>query len=155
MKLSLHKPEYKELSFRKELLSDEETMSYNHAWGGTVDFSEEKWEKWYDRWVLNPENKRFYRYLINEEGEFVGECAWHYDEDEDKYLTDVIIQARYRRQGYGSEALRVLCDKAKEKGITVLYDDIAADNPAVSVFLKLGFHVEDRTEEKILLRKDL
>lgn len=37
--LHLHKPTREELRFRQELLSDPSTMSYNHAYGGTIVFS--------------------------------------------------------------------------------------------------------------------
>ena len=39
------KPEIKDLWFRQALLADPETMAYNRAWGGTIPFPEEKWEK--------------------------------------------------------------------------------------------------------------
>ena len=36
--LKIHVPEYKELRFRQEMMADEDTMSYNRAWGGTIPF---------------------------------------------------------------------------------------------------------------------
>ena len=135
-------------------MADEETMSYNHAWGGTISFSEEKWQNWYDRWVINHENKRYYRYLKDEKG-FVGEIAYHYDPEYDGYVADVIIFSQFRRRGYGSQGLKLLCEAAKENGIKVLYDDIAIDNTAISLFKKQGFFEVNRTYEKIILKKDL
>jgi len=135
-------------------LADEETMSYNHAWGGTISFSEEKWQNWYDRWVINHENKRYYRYLKDEKG-FVGEIAYHYDPEYDGYVADVIIFSQFRGRGYGSQGLKLLCEAAKENGIKVLYDDIAIDNTAISLFKKQGFFEVNRTYEKIILKKDL
>ena len=55
----------------------------------------------------------------------------------------------------GGQGLEVLCDAAKENGISVLLDDIAIDNPAISLFLKHGFSEIDRTDEKIVLKKYL
>ena len=55
----------------------------------------------------------------------------------------------------GSEALGLLCAAAAENGIDELYDDIAADNPAVGLFLKHGFSETGRTEDKIILKKVL
>lgn len=60
--LKLYKPSYEDLWFRKQFLADEETMSYNHAWGGIIDFSEEKWSGWYEKWVCCKNGTRFYRY---------------------------------------------------------------------------------------------
>ena len=153
--ITLYKPEYRDLWFRRELLSDKETMSYNHAWGGTVPFPEEDWKDWYDCWIARPEGKRFYRYVKNEDGETVGEIAYHYDGELGGYIADVIIHSKYRRCGYGGQALDALCAAAKGNGVAVLYDDIAADNPAVALFLARGFIEEYRTEEKIYLKKVL
>ena len=52
--LSLYNPEYRDLWFRQQMLSDGETMSYNHTWGGTIAWPEEEWSGWYEYWVINP-----------------------------------------------------------------------------------------------------
>ena len=155
MDLSLYKPEYKDLKFRQQMLSDEETMKYNHAWGGTISFPEVRWQEWYDRWIVHTEGDRYYRYLKNEDEEFVGEIAYHFDCDLNGYIADVIVHAKYRNRGYGGQALEMLCDVARENGVSVLYDDIAIDNPAIGLFLKHGFSEEYRTKEKIVLKKEL
>ncbi|MDC7292148.1 MULTISPECIES: GNAT family N-acetyltransferase [unclassified Butyrivibrio] len=152
--LELVTPTLKDMWFRESLMADEETMSYNHAWGGTIPFPKERWAGWYDCWIVNHENKRFYRYLKDENG-FVGEIAYHYDSEYDGYVADVIIFSKYRGKGYGTQGLELLCSAAKENGITVLYDDIAIDNTAISLFLKHGFYEDYRTEEKIVLKKEL
>ncbi len=147
-------PHLADLWFREKLLADEATMSYNHAWGGTIPFPREKWETWYDHWILHPGRLRYYRYLRNERG-FVGEIAYHYDSGYDAYMADVIVFSAYRGNGYGARGLELLCTAAKENGISVLLDDIAVDNPAAALFLKQGFRETCRTNEKIMLRKDL
>ncbi len=153
--IRFYKPKPEDLRFRQTMLADEETMSYNRAWGGTISFPREAWDGWYDRWVANPEGRRFYRYLEDENGSFVGEAAFHIDEERQLCLADVIVYAPFRRRGFGAEALRLLCRAAREAGVAVLYDDIAADNPAVSLFLKQGFTEVYRTDEIIMLKKDL
>ena len=153
--LTLYTPKREDLWFRQTMLADEETMSYNHAWGGTIPWPENEWEAWYDRWIINHENKRFYRYLKNRDGQLVGEIAYHFDDSIRQFIADVIIYSLYRGKGYGSEALDLLCDAAKNNGISVLYDDIAIDNPAIRLFLKKGFMEEYRTEEKIYLKREL
>ncbi len=153
--ISIHRPEYRDLWFRQALLADEETMSYNHAWGGTISFPEEKWADWYDFWVLNPEGKRYYRYIKNEDGAFVGEIAYHFDGELDGYVANVIVFSKYRGSGFGAQALDALCDAARENGVARLYDDIAIDNPAVALFLRHGFTEERRTADKIILMKAL
>ncbi len=153
--LTLYEPKYEDLWFRQMMLADEDTMSYNHAWGGTIPWPEDQWSGWYDDWIACRGDKRYYRYLKNEDGQFVGEIAYHYDAGLQHETANVIIYSKYREKGYGSEALALLCSIAKNNGISVLYDDIAIDNPAVTLFLKHGFAEERRTEEIVILRKEL
>ena len=153
--LTLYKPKPEDLWFRRQMLEDEETMSYNHSWGGTVPFPEEKWKEWYEYWVGDPEGERFYRYLINEEGVFVGEIAYHLDRNTGYYLANVIIFSGYRRRGYGAQGLDMLCSEARTNGIKELWDDIAIDNPAAEMFLAHGFKEKYRTEELVFLKKEL
>ena len=153
--LTLFKPEYRDLWFRQLMLSDPETMAYNHAWGGTISFPEERWQEWYDFWIREPEGKRFYRYLKDEAGAFVGEIAYHFDSGMNGFIADVVVLASHRGKGYGSEALELLCNEARKNRVSVLYDDIAIDNPAITLFKKHGFIEESRTEEKIILKKEL
>lgn len=154
--IKLYEPQLEELWFRKKFMSDEKTMAYNHAWGGTIPFPESKWAEWYDYWIIHHDNKRFYRYLKEQEtDEFIGEIAYHFEDDRKIWVADIIIVSLYRGRGYGTQGLNLLCRAAAENGIDLLYDDIAIDNPAVSLFLKNGFSEEYRTEEIIMLKKDL
>ena len=137
------------------MLSDEDTMSYNHAWGGTIPWPKDQWKNWYDYWIVDSDSDRYYRYLKNQDGQYVGEIAYHYDTSIHHAIANVIIYSQYRRKGYGSEALELLCSAAKNNGIKVLYDDIAIDNPAIRLFLKHGFTEEYRTEEIVFLKKEL
>ena len=153
--LTAVKPAFEDLWFREIMLKDEETMSFNHLWGGTIAFPKERWKDWYDFWVKNPDDRRYYRYLQESVDGFVGEIAYHYDPEIEGYLANVIIYSRFRRKGYGNEALDILCEEAKKKGIDTLYDDIASDNPAISLFLKHGFFEDGRAGDKIILKKKL
>ena len=40
------------------MLADEDTMSYNHAWGGTIPWPEDQWKDWYDHWIVDHNGKR-------------------------------------------------------------------------------------------------
>ena len=154
--ITTYKPTLQDLWFRQQFMADEATMSYNAAWGGTIPFPENAWKEWYDHWLIHHDHKRFYRYLQDTVTKtFVGEIAYHYDEERKIWLADVIVASEYRGKGYGSEGLRLLCDAAKENGVDVLRDDIAIDNPAVGLFLKAGFTEEYRTNEIIMLKKEL
>ena len=155
MSLSLYEPKREDLWFRQRMLADEETMSYNRAWGGTVPFPEADWDAWYDCWVADPRGERFYRYLRDAAGDYVGEIAFHFDGSVRRWEADVIVYAPYRGRGYGAQGLDLLCAAAKERGIPVLYDSIAADNPAAGMFLRRGFSEESRTKMQIILKKEL
>lgn len=152
--LELYKPEIEDLWFKEAILSDEETMSYNYAYGGTLPFPKERWASWHDRWIGNHDNKHFYRYLRTNDT-FVGEVAYHLDEERQIFLADVIVYAPYRGKGYGQQALLMLCEAAKLSGIDALYDDIAIDNPSIALFLKCGFREVQRTKESVLMKKTL
>ena len=153
--IKTYKPKLDDLWFRQEMLHDEATMAYNKEWGGVIDFKEEDWADWYDYWIKSPEAQRYYRYLVNEDGAFIGEIAYHYDEDEAKYLLDVIIHAKYRHLGYGRLALALLCEQAKKNGIKTVYDNIAQTNPAIKMFLGQGFSEAYREAQCIYLKKEL
>ena len=98
--LTLYEPKYEDLWFRQMMLADEDTMSYNHAWGGTIPFGEDKWRGWYDCWIADPDGKRYYRYLKNEDGQFVGEIAYHYDAEMQQEIANVMIYAKYSKIVY-------------------------------------------------------
>lgn len=154
--VNLYEPKKKDLWFRKQFMSDEETMSYNLAWGGTIPFPEEKWNDWYEYWIDKNESKRFYRYIYDEETKtFVGEVAYHYDTDYKVYIADVIVCAKNRGKGYGEQGLQLLCECAKLNGITELYDNIAIDNASIKLFLKAGFTEEYHNDKVIMLKKKL
>ena len=153
--VSFYKPRMEDLWFRQAMMADPETMSYNNAWGGTTPFPREKWADWYECWVENPD-KRFYRYITTGRSRsFAGEAAWHYDEELQVYLADIIILAKCRGQGFGRAGLQMLCAAARRAGVPELYDNIAVDNPGIALFLQCGFREEYRTGEIIMLKKQL
>lgn len=155
-RIVLHRPEFDELDFRQRLLSDPETMAYNHAYGGTIPFPAERWADWYARWAGDGAGERFYRYLYCEgEHRPVGEAAYHYDSELGVYICDVIVAASDRGRGFGRQGLELLCVAAKENGVKRLCDNIAIDNPSLSLFLSAGFQERFRNNEYILVEKEL
>lgn len=150
--IKLYKPKIEDLWFREKLLNDKDTMSYNNAYGGTIPFPKEKWEEWYNRWVNVDEHERLYRYILNENKEFVGEASYHYDDNFKAHMVDVIVYSKFRKRGYGGEALLTLIENAKRNGIKSLSDNIAIDNPAITLFLNLGFKEEYRNDEFIMFK---
>lgn len=152
--LKLVKPEVSDLWFKQNLLSDEATMAFNARFGGCLDFPEERWKGWHQKWIGDGNPDYFYRYLFSErEGSFVGEIAYH--REGERYLCDVIVLAKYRGRGYGARGLELLCRAAKANGVTELYDDILPDNPSVHMFLKHGFSEVCRDENAVTVMKKL
>ena len=132
--LELYTPAIEELWFKAQMMGDEQTMSYNHASGGTIPFPETCWPVWHSRWIINHENKRFYRYIkVNHE--FIGEVAYHLDEERQIYLANVIIHAPHRKKGYGHKALTLLCNAAKENGL--LYGPFTQQLPNMTAYIDL------------------
>lgn len=152
--LELYKPYVSDLWFRKNMLSDEQTMSYNHACGGTISFSEDRWMDWYGKWIENHNSKHFYRY-IREDNVYIGEAAYYFDVERKIYVANIVICATYRGKGYGRKGLLLLCEAAKKNGVKELYDDIAIDNSSIKLFLKCGFREVLRTDKYILVKKEL
>lgn len=147
--IKLYKPNIDELWFKERMMSDEDTMSYNH-W--TIAFPGSKWDSWYQRWMND--DKRFYRYICDDDT-FVGEVAYYLDLEREIYIADVVVYAPYRGKGYGHQGLSLLCETAKNNGVMELYDDIAIDNPSINLFLKHGFKEVLRTDEYVLVKKKL
>lgn len=151
-----YKPKLCDMWFREKLISDEQTMSYNAAWGGTIPFPREKWAEWYSAWVETPGYKRYYRYLYESDIDaYVGEIAYFFDEKRNIHICDVIVLSEYRNRGFGTAGIGLICKAAKENGISVLYDDIASDNPSCGLFLKNGFEVCYKNSDVVMLRKKL
>jgi len=154
--IELVKPGLEDLDFRQSLLADRETMSYNDAWGGTIPFPREAWEPWHRAWLEAPEYKRYYRYLYDTAIQtFTGEAAYHYDARRRIHICSVIVLNKYRNRGYGTAAIRLLCEAAKSNGVSALYDDIAADNPSFHLFLKCGFTIDYQDDRVVMVKKNL
>ncbi|MBR3505133.1 MAG: GNAT family N-acetyltransferase [Clostridia bacterium] len=154
--IEAYRPALDEMDFRERLLADEATMAYNAAWGGAIAFPREKWAGWYRRWLEVPETERYYRYLRDAEtGRFVGEIAYRFEGEKGIYICNVIVMAQYRGRGYGTRGIALLCKAAKANGVAALWDDIAADNPSVKLFLENGFSVAYRDESAVMVRKVL
>ncbi len=121
-RLCLHVPELNEFWYRKKLMEDPETMSYNRGYDldfagydkgtGCIAFPEEEWESCYNYFVGH-EPERFYAYLVNtENGEFVGEVNVHKSVGHDWYDMGIVIEAKHRGKGYANEGLRLLLHHA-------------------------------------------
>lgn len=150
-RLFLHVPYFEELDYRQKILAQPDTMSYNRGYElkldnydnetGCIDFRREFWEDWYSRWISN-EPERYYAYLTQvESGDFIGEVCFHYDKNTNSHCIGIVIEAKYRSNGYCSEGLIRLAEKAfVDLNIFKLRNDIPVDRKsAIAGHKRAGF----------------
>ncbi|QAT39871.1 GNAT family N-acetyltransferase [Clostridium sp. JN-9] len=147
----LHVPSFEELGYRQKILAQPDTMAYNRGYElgfenydnetGCIDFRKEYWKEWFSRWVNNTPDK-YYAYIIKSgENIPIGEVALHYDDSENGYCVNIIIEAKYRGNGYSGEALRLLIDVGFHKlNAKRIFDTFSNERvSAEKTFKKVGF----------------
>ena len=171
-KVYLHVPELEELDYYEKILNDPKTMNYNAGYDlniegydkltGCIKLSDK--EKWYKK-QKNDKN-RFFAYVIRKEDNIpVGYVNFNFDNTHLLHCCGIIIEEKYRKLGYGSEALKQLINVAfNEYNIQTLIDNIPySRTESLKLFTKLGFkdikkdyYVKkfDSNERVIILRLD-
>lgn len=162
-RLFLKIPTFEELDYRKKILADPETMSYNRGCEfcmkgydndtGCIDFDEAKWRNWYSTWINNVPD-RYYAYVVRiEDNKPIGEVAFRYDEKFQVHISDIIIKSIYRGKDYSEEALNLLINVAfDEYGLERIADNIPIDRIcAFKLFIKVGFREKKRINDCMLL----
>ncbi len=156
-RVELHIPNENELEYRRHLISDKDTMSYNIGYGddgtGCYYQSIKQVRDWYGNWNNGTEN--YYAYIIRKEDNApVGEVDIHWSGYCQKHIIGIVIEAKYRGRGYAEEALNLLCGVAfNELMIDKIYDDFPATRiTAEKAFLKVGFIREN--DEFVVLTKE-
>lgn len=146
MELRLYLPQYHELAFREQLLSDPATMAFNrgkepsedyHPETGCIDFPRSHWALWYNFWMdREPEN--FYAVLADGRTP-VGEVSWFFDGTD--YRVGIILKKEFRGKGYCAPALELLAEHAfSHAEIPALSVTLStAFSAAVKGFLRAGF----------------
>lgn len=151
----LHTPKISELWYRQKLLSDPDTMSFNrnsilsnviyNYKIGCIDFPKENWKNWFDYWV-NRMPIRYYAYVArSSDDEFVGEVYLYKNENidpyEDQYEMGIIIENKYRCNGYGKQAIDLLLNVAfTEMGAFSVHNEFESYRTDVlSMHLCAGF----------------
>ena len=137
----LKTPNFEELSYRKKILADKETMTFNNHHGGTIDFDESKWEIWYNKWIGNKDKNFYYAYIIDKDSDLpVGEVAYRLDEESNSAMLNIIIEAANRGSGYGSMGLKALIENAFKNGYDTVRDMVYKDSTdSHALFEKIGF----------------
>lgn len=151
-RLEIYIPKLEDYWYEQKIQSDPKTMSYNAGWNvnydgyhydtGCIDFPEEKWNITFEK---RKNSNKFFAYLKHiEKDEFVGYINYQFNENENRYECGILIESIFRGQGYAKEGLQLLCNRAKENGITELYDDFEYNRNGVKAFADVGFKILDK-----------
>ena len=165
--LKLHVPAPSELGFRQRLMADPATMAYNrgcapwdgcHPETGCIDFPESDWPEWYDYFIGN-EPERWYAYIVRgDDGARLGEVNVHRASGHAWHDMGIVIDARYRGQGYAEPALRLLLDHAfREMGVDEIRNAFELQRvAALKAHLACGFRIlsEENGTVTLSLRKE-
>ena len=125
-RLELYIPKVEDYWYEEKIQSDPKTMSYNAGWDVSY----------------------FGYHYDTELNEFVGYVNYHFNNSVNRYDCGILIEDKYRGNGYSKEGLKLLCDYAKSQGIDYFYDDFEDNRPGTSIFYDLGFKEIDRYQSK-------
>ncbi|MDZ4957396.1 GNAT family N-acetyltransferase, partial [Clostridium perfringens] len=120
-----------------ELWGDKENMI---EVGGTYSFPRTKCEMFYKKMVQPTDGKNFYCLIYTIEDKKIGEVSFHgYNSATKVARVNVKIHHRYRGNGYGEEALRLLLEYYfLEFGGEAIIDTVKT-NEAKKLLKKIGF----------------
>ncbi|GLQ76466.1 GNAT family N-acetyltransferase [Vibrio penaeicida] len=94
----------------------------------------------------------FENFDIYQSGKRVGVIRFTYETDT-TYLRDFQIEAEYQGKGIGAQSLTLAIEHAKHRGSSYLRLRVFSENPAISLYQKLGFVVI--SEENELMTMEL
>ena len=143
-RLKLHTPTENELEYRRQLIADETTMSYNAGYGDnggcTYHQTDMQVRQWYQSW--NKDNEHFYAYIVRtQDNTYIGEVNAHKGSSVDWYEMGIVLEAKYRGLGYAVEALNLLLKYVFETlGAKSVHNDFEETRTAaVRTHLSAGF----------------
>ena len=150
-KVYLRIPFKEELHYRQAWMKDPKTMLYNAGYDidlkgydkktGIIIKTDEEMKQWYHNWI-HKEPNRYFAYIFDKELEIpIGEIYYYYQENIGQYGMGILINSKYRGNGYGYSALLELEKIVFEKNnISVLSNRIPLDRVnAIKLFEKAGF----------------
>lgn len=156
--ICLYVPKLEDYWYEAKIQADPLSMEYNagydvsyygyHYDTGCIDFPPDRWEGTYNKRV---KEKKYFAYIKdNDINEFVGYVNYQYIKDDNRYDCGIVIESKYRGQGYSKPALKLLCETAKNNGIKELYDNFEIDRGhTLEIFKTVGFEVvEEQTWKK-------
>ena len=161
--LKLYITQYRDLLYRQQLLNDAATKDYNkgydldfrgyHKDSGCIDFPEEQWKNWYD-WFIGQEPERFYAYITrSHDGKFIGEVNIHKSDTAPWHEMGIVLDAKFRGQGYAVEALKLLLECAfVNLNVDAVHNSFEVNRTAaVRTHLAAGFKEYNKENDNIEL----
>lgn len=103
---------------------------------------------------LNTPGHFFYTLVAEDSDQPVG-TLWftlnEHDGEKSLFVMDIQIASEHRRKGYGTEAFKLMENKAREMGIKTITLHVFRENaPAQAMYRKLGYSgSDDRMEKKL------
>jgi RimJ/RimL family protein N-acetyltransferase len=127
--MSLRKPEWKDISFIRQLWSDEATM---RPVGGPVVMTDEQAANWYASKIDPGNPSDCYRLIMDQEHRPVGEISYRdLDPETRRAHFNIKIMHVERGKGYAKGAMRIFLDEFfNQHGGRLMLDDVAPDNIA-------------------------
>ena len=125
-RIYIKQPILEELGFVASLWSDEETMK---DIGGIFSFPRSKWEGFYKKMVYPSDGKNFYCLVYLNDDSPIGEVSFHgYDSATKVARFNIKILSKYRNNGFGEEAVKLLLEYFFiEFGGEIIMDNISTE----------------------------
>lgn len=145
-RICLRNYEESDLTFLSDMWFDEENGKYLSD--PTREYVDDVYQK-----ALDTLGESAYGYYLVAElidtGECIGSASMFPDERKQVYDIGYCIHKSRWNQGYGSEAVALLCEWLRDNGATKVTAEVAAENAASNRLLrKLGFEIEKISEFK-------
>ena len=161
-------PSIEDIKYRKEWMKDPKTMAYNAGYDldikgydkstGIINKTDEEMIEWYNKWI-GFEPDKYYAYIyVDDIEEPVGEVYYYLNGD--IHSMGIVIQDKYRKQGYSQKALLELEKVAFEiNGINELSDIIPVERiSAIKAFENAGFSkldIDNNNLKQMLITKEM
>ena len=138
-------------NYAKSLIKSKLTTKRKaHTW------AREEFDETFPEGIASKDN---YFYVIqNEQNENVGVICYqtHPDSPEIAFITEFIIEEKFRRKGYGSSTLAKIAEDAKEKGYTKMRLNVFKHNRiSYAMYLKNGYEVVEDYDGSAIMEKVL
>ena len=148
----LRVPKKHEMHHRKEWFEDKATMEYNSGYAssmigydyqtGIISQPLKSHQEWLVDWI-NQEPRKFYAFIMEKETDFpIGEAYFYFSQQDGIHHMGILLDAKYRNQGLGKEAILELEKIAFENNHIRALTDVIPFNreSAIYAFKNAGFH---------------